>query len=62
MKLDEAVEFTGLYKPQQVMAVGHAPSAAKRDAFQYLSSRYLQRMIRDFPRGHSHWLSWAINM
>jgi hypothetical protein len=47
MKLDEAVKSTGLYKPQQVMAVGHTPSATRRDAFQYLSSRYLQRMIRD---------------
>lgn len=47
MKLDEAVKSSGLYKPQQVMAVGHAPSAAKRDAFQYLTGRYLQRMIRD---------------
>lgn len=47
MKLDEAIKSTGLYKPQQVMAVGHAPSAAKRDAFQYLSSRYLQRIMRD---------------
>jgi WD repeat-containing protein 24 len=47
MKLDEAVKSTGLYKPQQVMAVGLAPSATKRDAFQYLSSQYLLRMIRD---------------
>lgn len=47
MKLDEAVKSTGSYKPRQVMAVGHVPSAAKRDEFQYLSGRYLQCMIRD---------------
>jgi hypothetical protein len=40
MKLDDAVKSTGFYKPRQVMAVGHAPSAAKRDMFQYLSGRY----------------------
>jgi WD repeat-containing protein 24 len=47
MNLDEAVESTGLYKSQQVMAVGHAPSASRRDTFQYLSGRYLQCMIQD---------------
>lgn len=47
LRLEEAVKVTGPYKPQQIMAVGSAPSATKRDVFQYLSSRYLRRMIRD---------------
>jgi WD repeat-containing protein 24 len=44
MSLEEAVLVTGLYKPQQVMAIGHAPSTAKRQTYQYFTNRYLLRM------------------
>ena len=44
MALDDAVKVTGAYKPQQIMAVGHAPSAVKRAVYHYFSSRYLGRM------------------
>ena len=44
MGLDDAVKVTGAYKPQQIMAVGHAPSAVKRAVYHYFSSRYLGRM------------------
>jgi WD40 repeat protein len=46
MTLDEAVKVTGTYKPQQVMAIGHAPSAASRGTYQYFSSRYLLQMSK----------------
>ncbi|TVY50856.1 putative WD repeat-containing protein C4F8.11 [Lachnellula cervina] len=45
MSLEEAVLVTGLYKPQQVMAIGHAPSTAKRQTYQYFTNRYLLRMV-----------------
>lgn len=44
MGLDDAVKVTGTYKPQQIMAIGHAPSTAKRAVYKYFSSRYLERM------------------
>lgn len=47
MSLEDAVKITGPYKPQQVMAVGHVPSTAKRVKVKYLSNRYLSRMIED---------------
>lgn len=41
MSLSEAVEVTGIYKPQQVSALGHAPSTAKRVTYKYFTNRYL---------------------
>ncbi|KUJ24518.1 uncharacterized protein LY89DRAFT_679642 [Mollisia scopiformis] len=48
MSLDEAVKVTGTYKPQQVMAIGHAPGAIKRSTYQYFSNRYLLQMSKHF--------------
>jgi WD40 repeat protein len=45
MSLEDAVRVTGTYKPQQVMAIGHAPSAANRAVYQYYTNRYLMRMV-----------------
>ena len=47
MSLEDAVNFTGTYKPQQIMAIGHAPSTAKRATYQYFSNRYLERITKD---------------
>ena len=47
MTLNDAVMVTGTYKPQQVLAIGHAPSTAKRATYQYFSNRYLGRMVQD---------------
>ncbi|CAG8979617.1 hypothetical protein HYALB_00012594 [Hymenoscyphus albidus] len=41
MPLDDAVKTTGIYKSQQVMAVGHAPGTTKRVTYRHLSSGYL---------------------
>ncbi|KAE8450724.1 hypothetical protein EG329_006069 [Mollisiaceae sp. DMI_Dod_QoI] len=46
MSLDDAVKVTGTYKPQQVMAIGHAPSTTKRAVYQYFSNRYLLQMAK----------------
>jgi hypothetical protein len=47
MTLDEAVKVTGTYQPQQVMAVGHAPSTTNRATYQYFSNCYLERLMQD---------------
>jgi WD repeat-containing protein 24 len=41
MSLDDAVNITGLYKPQQVVAIGHAPSTARKALYNYYTNRYL---------------------
>jgi WD40 repeat protein len=47
MGLDDAVKVTGTYKPQQTMAIGHAPSTAKRAVYKYFTNRYLERMANE---------------
>lgn len=47
MSLEEAVKVTGSYKPQQIMAIGHAPSTAKRATYKYFSNRYLMHLSKD---------------
>lgn len=47
MTLDEAIKVTGTFKPQQVMAIGHAPSTPKPVTFHYLSNRYLEGISPD---------------
>ena len=47
MTLDDAVKVTGHYKPQQVIAIGHAPSTAKRALYQYFTNRYLGHIAAD---------------
>ncbi|KAL2063676.1 hypothetical protein VTL71DRAFT_5481 [Oculimacula yallundae] len=54
MSLDVGLKITGTYKPQQVMAIGHAPSTAKREMYQYFSNRYLMRLVKaSYPELHS---------
>jgi WD40 repeat protein len=48
MSLNEAVEVTGIYKPQQVSALGHAPSTAKRVTYKYFTNRYLFPLAKKF--------------
>jgi hypothetical protein len=46
MPLDDGVQVTGIYKPQQVMAIGRAPSTMKRSTYQYFTSRYLSQLSK----------------
>ncbi|ESZ99007.1 hypothetical protein SBOR_0665 [Sclerotinia borealis F-4128] len=47
MGLEEAVQITGIYKPQQIMAIGHAPSTPKRSKYQYMTNCYLEYMTKN---------------
>ncbi len=49
ISLDQSVNITGAYKPQQAMAVGPVPSAAKVDTYHYLSAVYLDVLERELP-------------
>jgi hypothetical protein len=48
MPLDDGVKVTGVYVPQQVMAIGRAPSTMKRGTYQYFTSRYLSQLLSSF--------------
>lgn len=47
LSLEEAIQITGLYKPQQIMAIGHAPSTPKRVKYQYMSNVYLEYLTKN---------------
>ncbi|KAG9233537.1 WD repeat protein-like protein [Amylocarpus encephaloides] len=50
MPLDDAVKVTGIYKPQQVMAIGRAPSTMNYLTYQYFTNRYLLRLWKYFTQ------------
>jgi hypothetical protein len=41
--------MTGIYKPQQAMAIGHVPAAARVDIYEYLSVNYLETLNKELP-------------
>lgn len=47
MNLDDAVKVTGVYESRQVMAMGHAPTTAKRKIYMHFANRYLLPLARD---------------
>ncbi|KAH8812313.1 WD repeat protein-like protein [Xylogone sp. PMI_703] len=47
MSLDETIKITGIFKSQQIMAIGHLPSTPKQAIYHYLSNHYLERISRD---------------
>jgi WD repeat-containing protein 24 len=49
LTLEQALKVTGIYKSHQAMAIGHVPSAAKVNIYQYLSSHYLETLERELP-------------
>ncbi|KAK3693346.1 hypothetical protein B0T22DRAFT_401241 [Podospora appendiculata] len=49
LSLDQTIKVTGTYKPQQAMAIGHVPSAAKVDVYEYLSANYLETLHSELP-------------
>lgn len=46
MGLEASINMTGIYKPQQVMAIGHTPSSTESSEFQFYSSHYLMRILK----------------
>ncbi|TAQ91568.1 hypothetical protein B7494_g7 [Chlorociboria aeruginascens] len=47
MALDDSVNLTGIYKPQQVIAFGQAPSTVRPAIYGYLTNKYLHCMAND---------------
>ncbi|KAI6246633.1 GATOR complex protein [Erysiphe necator] len=44
MTLEASIKLTGVYKPQQVMAIGHAPSAMDCSEYQFYCNCYLNHL------------------
>ncbi|KAH7034661.1 uncharacterized protein B0I36DRAFT_284769 [Microdochium trichocladiopsis] len=49
ISLDQAIRLTGIFKPQQVMAVGHAPAATKASVYEFMAGQYLEILQSDLP-------------
>ncbi|KAK8034160.1 hypothetical protein PG993_009155 [Apiospora rasikravindrae] len=49
ISLDQAVNLTGTFKPQQIMAIGRVPVASKTAIYQYLASHYLEALEKGLP-------------
>ena len=49
ISLEQAVNLTGTFKPQQIMAIGRVPVASKTAVYQYLSSHYLDALEKGLP-------------
>lgn len=49
VSLDKALRATGNFRPQQIMAIGHIPSAARKDTYGYLSKVYLETLEHGLP-------------
>ncbi|KAK3309415.1 uncharacterized protein B0T15DRAFT_515414 [Chaetomium strumarium] len=49
MSLEQTIKASGTYRPQQAMAVGHAPAAANVEVYGYLAVNYLEALHRDLP-------------
>ncbi|KAJ1330936.1 SEA/GATOR complex protein SEA2/WDR24 [Microdochium nivale] len=47
--LDQAIRLTGIFKSQQVMAVGHVPAASKAPVYEFMASQYLEILRSDLP-------------
>ncbi|KAK8058092.1 hypothetical protein PG994_008540 [Apiospora phragmitis] len=49
ISLEQAINLTGTFKPQQIMAIGHVPVASKTAIYQYLASHYLEALEKGLP-------------
>ncbi|KAK7968003.1 uncharacterized protein PG986_002280 [Apiospora aurea] len=49
ISLEQAVNLTGTFKPQQIMAIGRVPVASKTTIYQYLASHYLEALEKGLP-------------
>ncbi|KAI6081082.1 hypothetical protein F4821DRAFT_250058 [Hypoxylon rubiginosum] len=47
--LDQSMNITGPFKPQQVMAIGPIPAGSKTHLYRYLSRQYLEIIERELP-------------
>lgn len=49
LALEPSIKAAGVFRSQQAMAIGHAPSAAKVSAYEYLSFHYLETLNELLP-------------
>ncbi|KAK2598371.1 hypothetical protein N8I77_011791 [Diaporthe amygdali] len=49
MALEQSIKSSGLFKSQQAMTIGRAPSAAKVNVYEYLSTHYLETLHELLP-------------
>jgi WD repeat-containing protein 24 len=49
VSLQVSLNLTGMYRPQQAMAIGPVPSTAKVDIYGYLSKSYLETLASTLP-------------
>ncbi|KAI4869698.1 hypothetical protein F4820DRAFT_364217 [Hypoxylon rubiginosum] len=47
--LDQSMNITGPFKPQQIMAIGPIPAASNTHLYRYLSRQYLEILERELP-------------
>ena len=47
--LEQGINLTGMFRPQQAMAYGRIPGAKSASIYPYLSSLYLETLERDLP-------------
>ncbi|KAK0630355.1 hypothetical protein B0T17DRAFT_487466 [Bombardia bombarda] len=49
LSLEQTIEVTGIYKPQQAMGFGRIPAAANIEVYEYFSANYLETLNRELP-------------
>ncbi|KAG5917042.1 hypothetical protein E4U42_007407, partial [Claviceps africana] len=47
--LDQSINVTGMFKPQQAMSYGHLPAAVPVQVYQFMSSAYLNTLKEGLP-------------
>ncbi|KAI1366294.1 hypothetical protein F5Y08DRAFT_142218 [Xylaria arbuscula] len=53
ISLEQAIELTAPFKPQQVMAVGRIPASTPVSTYHFLSQQYLEILETDLPKSES---------
>ncbi|CAK7271793.1 SEA (Seh1-associated) complex subunit [Sporothrix epigloea] len=49
LTLEDSLRVTGHFRPQQIMAIGHAPSAAHKETYAYMAQVYLETLNDRLP-------------
>ncbi|KAK3397449.1 hypothetical protein B0T20DRAFT_438355 [Sordaria brevicollis] len=49
LSLEQTIKVTGIYKPQQAMAIGHLPAAARPPVYEYMTINYLEVLYQELP-------------
>lgn len=49
INLEQAIKLTGIFKSQQVMAVGHVPAATRASVYEFMAGQYLEILQSDLP-------------